>query len=116
VTAPSLQAAHLSGSGSAKLEDLSGDRFDADISGSGSLRAAGSVDKLDAHLSGSGAANLSQLRATDAVVSLSGSGTARVQSSTSLDATLSGSGDIFCIGHPSHVQQHVSGSGHVRVK
>jgi hypothetical protein len=47
------------------------------------------------------------------IVEIDGSGEAHVHAVRSLDAAISGSGDIAYGGHPAHVKRQVDGSGDI---
>jgi hypothetical protein len=64
-------------------------------------------------LDGSGNAQLNQLTASDTHAVLSGSGVIQVTATTSLEASVPGSGVIFYGGNPPRVTTSVTGSGAV---
>lgn len=129
----SIHAVSLSGSGDLVGQTtIKADHFSAAMSGSGDVTLMVEADELDASLSGSGDINLSG-RATDFTVSVSGSGdikaydleadfvTAMVSGSAdikvtaneSIDARVSGSGDIHYRGNPKKIKSKASGSGDI---
>lgn len=112
VTAKTLKALRVSGSGSAKLESLSTERLDVRISGSGAVAASGRAEHQNVDISGSGDFDGKACVGAEADVRISGSGRAVVNVSERLDAHVSGSGDVDYVGHPS-VNSVVSGSGRV---
>jgi len=83
------------------------------VSGSGLLSAAGTATRLDVTLSGDGQAQLSQLTATAVHAVVSGSGLIQVTATTSLDASVPGTGEIIYSGNPSQVTTSVTGTGTV---
>ena len=83
------------------------------ISGSGSLEADGSVDRVEAVISGSGSFAGRELATDDASAAVSGSGSIRVSVATSLEARVSGSGSATYYGNPVRVDSRVSGSGSI---
>lgn len=138
LTAANLDAHDLelriSGSGSATIEDVAAHRLEVGISGSGGLdvgrleadsasikisgsghveAGAGSLRSLESRTSGSGDVELSEVRVESATARVSGSGTVRLWASESLDATVSGSGDVGFQGNPHHLSMSCSGSGDV---
>lgn len=135
VTVPveSINGASLSGSGDlVGKTTIRADRFSTAMSGSGDVTLTIEADELDASLSGSGDINLSG-RATDFTVSVSGSGDIKafdleadfvkatvsgsadikVTANQSLEARVSGSGDIQYRGNPKKVNSKSSGSGDI---
>lgn len=115
ISTPSLDELSLSGSGDAVISGLAGGAFSIHVSGSGDVRASGSLDELVVSLSGSGDVELTDLAARRASVALSGSGDARIHATEELTAAISGSGDVSYRGSPK-VRKVVSGSGDVRAR
>jgi hypothetical protein len=113
IAAPVLVAADVSGAGRLRVDGISSDAFTATLSGAGTLSASGRTDRAVATLSGAGTLELAALVAKDVIVTLSGTGRAAVSASTSLDATVSGTGSVVYAGHPARVTTHVSGTGSV---
>lgn len=110
---PSLDAVSVSGSGDVELSDVAGKSLTLGLSGSGDIRASGTVGALVVSLSGSGDLDLSNLAATSARAQISGSGDIDLAVSERLDVVISGSGDVSYRGSPQVVSQ-VTGSGAVR--
>ncbi len=113
ITTPQLVGVSIAGSGDARAEGLDTDAFKASISGSGSIRAVGRCDQLDATISGSGDLRLEDLVARSVKVRIAGSGDARVHAHDKLDVSISGSGDVRYRGQPV-VTKSVAGSGSVK--
>jgi hypothetical protein len=113
VSAPSLEAVTLSGSGIVTVEDVEAGSFTVSLPGSGVVRASGGTGRLDVDLAGSGDAQLATLIARDVHVAVGGSGRVDVTATRSLDATVSGSGAILYGGDPARVTRNVTGSGAV---
>ncbi|MCL6275354.1 DUF2807 domain-containing protein [Muricauda sp. 2012CJ35-5] len=135
VTVPieDINAVSLSGSGDVvSRTTIKADDFDASMSGSGDVSLTVEAQSLNASLSGSGDINL-EGSATDFSVQVSGSGdvkaygleaefvTAQVSGSAdikvtanqSIDARVSGSGDISYRGNPKKIKSKASGSGDI---
>ena len=64
------------------------------IAGSGTLKAAGTAEKLELNLMGSGSAELGGLKAGGADVNIAGSGDATFASDGDVNANIMGSGDV----------------------
>ena len=114
VTAPSLEAASIGGSGDMRIDRVEGQRFAASIggsgdmqigalragqasfsvAGSGGIRAAGAAEATEISIAGSGNVSLGDLQARRARVSIAGSGDVSLQASESVDGSIIGSGDI----------------------
>ncbi|MFV8282893.1 GIN domain-containing protein, partial [Christiangramia marina] len=91
--------AALSGSGELDLNAGAGvDRFEAALTGSGSLTIVGSARELHATASGSGELDARHLRAASVEVGQTGSGSSTVQARQRVKASISGSGDIEVFG------------------
>lgn len=106
-----LQSLMLYGSGSILIEDYCAlDDLEAQITGSGNIRAKGTVTKLTTRISGSGNMLFSDLEAYDAKCTLTGSGNMYISVENELDVYLSGSGDVIYYGNPT-VNSYASGSG-----
>jgi hypothetical protein len=104
---------HLSGSGKVLLENVSQPDLVLGISGSGSLRAQGSVDHLTVSISGSGGATLADLTVKQLTVKVAGSGNIEASPKDVADITVSGAGDVRLLTRPAQLRSHVSGSGRI---
>lgn len=113
VTSPSVSQFDLSGSGELVLRDYDQPRLALSVSGSGEVKASGTVRTLSVDISGSGEADLSDLVTTDAEVTISGSGEARVAPTGTARIDIAGSGDVYLDTRPTSVQSDISGSGEV---
>jgi len=114
VTMKSLTGAIITGSGSIDIPDLQADSVSFDISGSGSINAAGTARTVDATISGSGNIDCSDVQAASAKARILGSGDITVFASENLQALVSGSGDVIYHGDPAEVDKSITGSGSVR--
>ena len=112
ITAASLNAVAVSGSGQLDVAPVGVSSFSVSISGSGSIAPSGSTASLSVDVSGSGAYLGANLSADTAEVNVSGSGQALVNASQDLVASVSGSGSIRYLGDPA-LTRTVSGSGTV---
>ncbi len=115
ITMPALTAARVSGVGDMSIREITGDSVTLTVSGVGSLSATGDVGNADVRVSGVGSANLAGLHADHVVVRVSGTGDATVFARTSVDASVSGIGDIVVHGNPESVIQSASGIGDVTI-
>jgi hypothetical protein len=101
----------LSGSGSIKI---SFDRLQAaevGISGSGSIKLVGSATAVTVRISGSGNADCSELICDNASAHVSGSGDIKLNANKSVEASISGSGNVTYTGAATDIKKHVAGSG-----
>lgn len=133
VTAPSLQAAEIAGSGNMRvgalrtarfsgsvagsgnllLDRIEADAADFDISGSGDVRASGRVRQAALGIAGSGNVDLAELESETANVSIAGSGNARLRASRTAAVSVMGSGDVTIDGGARCTVSRM-GSGSVR--
>ena len=111
VNVPTLDRVELLGVGDFNVTGLSGDLFEAFISGWGSVVASGAVDSVDVFLRGLGKASLFNLEATQARAWLQGFGSVEVNAGESLFARVHGFGTVFYTGNPSQVDAEVKGFG-----
>lgn len=115
VTLPgrAFRSIRIAGSGKLVMENVDQPELALRISGSGSMRAQGSVDRLTANVSGSGDARLGELAAKQATVHISGSGKVEASPKDSADVTISGSGDVKLLTRPAELRSKISGSGRI---
>ena len=113
ITNPEDMEIVVSGAGDVKME-LKAPSVKANISGAGSIVLKGDTKDVDLDLSGVGNAHCFDLLSENAKVRVSGVGDADVYASVSLDAHVSGVGDIKYKGGASNVNQQVSGAGSIK--
>lgn len=115
VTLPGRAFRHIriSGSGKLVMENVSQPDLDLRISGSGTVRAQGSVDQATIKVSGSGEAMLGDLAVKQLKVDISGSGKVEATPKDSADVKISGSGDVKLLSRPANLTSKVSGSGRI---
>jgi hypothetical protein len=137
IEAPNFEGLHLGGSGNLNAEtSLTGDRLklmisgssntiipemtfnycEISLSGSGNVTASGSATEAEVSISGSGDIKTEKLAVKNLSCSVSGSGNIICNTSDSLDAKISGSGNILYVGKPNSVKARVSGSGNVNAR
>jgi len=103
----------LRGSGDVTLADLAAGTLDVSISGSGDVEVDGRVDAQRIRISGSGDYDAVGLRSEAASAAVSGSGSIAIWVRETLEAAISGSGDIRYRGEPRLRRRSVSGSGDI---
>jgi len=111
ITVPPLEAIVLSGSGTIVVQNIHSQRLTLRLSGSGVLRARGTVTRLDVSLSGSGDAQLGHLVAHDARAVVSGGGRILLTATHTLHAAVPGRGAIVYGGNPAQVTRSITGTG-----
>ncbi len=93
--------------------DLNADELEVRMTGAGDLSLSGGAENASFRLTGAGDLEANGFSARRAVVILTGAGDADIRVSDSLEATLTGAGDLTCIGSPPDVRTRVTGSGRV---
>jgi Putative auto-transporter adhesin, head GIN domain len=111
LTVKDLTGIAVSGSGSARVSNLTTNSLTTQISGSGTITASGTANDQDIAISGSGGYQAEQLTSKTAKVQISGSGDASVLATELLDVKISGSGTLTYSGNPQQITQEISGSG-----
>lgn len=106
-------ALQISGSGNV-LGKLNVKTFDCVISGSGDVKLSGTAENSTASISGSGDFHARDLVTANTAIRVSGSGDAAVNATQTLDAHVSGSGDIRYTGGAKQVSTSTSGSGSIQ--
>lgn len=118
VNASSFTASKLhlqvSGSGAMLFGELAADELTLFINGSGDIEVSGQGGQtLTATVKGSGDISADAFPVQNCTAKVDGSGDIRVATSNYLNATVSGSGDIFYKGDPETLDAVTSGSGDV---
>lgn len=114
VAIPSLAGVKLSGTGDLTATGVRAVRFKVDLSGDGLLEVSGTAKHVDASLTGVGEARLGHLLTSDTRVVVSGTGSATVFATKSVDASVSGTGQVVYLGDPEHTKTSITGTGAVR--
>ena len=108
-----FEEATCTGSGDLVAEGIASDDVHLESTGSGDLTASGTTSTLGVDSTGSGGVDARDLLAGCVSVLCTGSGDVQVSASTSLDATLTGSGDVEVWGNPADCNVQTTGSGEV---
>ena len=112
LTVPELRSLKVLGSGDIVAEGVSGDLFTATVKGSGDIKVAGAVQRVEVDVLGSGDIKLFGLEAVDGQATVKGSGDIDIQASGTLNLSVLGSGDIEYRGG-AEVHKEVHGSGDI---
>lgn len=105
---------NISGSGSVEIEGLTVSNLNSEQTGSGNIGIdTGTVDTAEISITGSGDFDGRDVTASTANVRLTGSGNAELSVTDTLEARLSGSGDLTYYGQPQVSQQSTTGSGSI---
>lgn len=116
ITVGDLNQVSSSGASEIAVRGLHNAEFDIDVSGAGSVYAAGETGKLSVDLSGAADVDTKDLHAKSVTIDVSGASDAEVFASEELSADVSGVGNITYYGNPQTVTQEVSGVGSIRKK
>lgn len=88
----------------------------ATVSGAGDIKACGQANSLKGVVSGAGDLDASRLSAKRAELVVSGAGDIDAHVTESVNATVSGAGDIAIRGNPPEVNRSISGVGRIKLK
>lgn len=102
----------VSGSGDLVVPELRTSRLETSVSGSGGLTVGGTAASNDIRLSGSGKLKARDLKTETSRARISGSGSAYVYASRTAEGTISGSGSMYVAGG-AQLSSKTSGSGRV---
>lgn len=103
----------LSGSSKLAMDNVSQPDLAFKISGSGTVRAQGTVDHATVSVAGSGDARLADLAMKELTAKISGSGKVEAAPKDAADIKISGSGDVRLLSRPTRLTSHVAGSGRI---
>ncbi|MFQ5608057.1 MAG: head GIN domain-containing protein [Candidatus Zixiibacteriota bacterium] len=116
ITMPQLEDVSLKGIGDLLVRGFEGQSLEVELSGIGNIEIEGKVDELDATVSGIGDADLRDLEATRVWATVSGMGDLKVRATASVDARVSGFGDIVYYGRPKDIHRSISGFGDITAR
>ncbi len=102
----------ISGSGNITLA-TSASGLSAEISGSGKITLSGKANSLKARISGSGNVKAENLTVDTVDASISGSGDIYITANEEITARVSGSGNVYYKGEPERRDSQSSGSGRI---
>ncbi|MEO9511748.1 MAG: head GIN domain-containing protein [Flavobacteriaceae bacterium] len=102
----------IAGSGDISLT-VDATYVEASISGSGDINLAGKTVDFKVQVAGSGDIKAYELEAENVTAQVSGSADIKITANNSIDAKVSGSGDIHYRGNPDKIKTKTSGSGDI---
>ncbi|MBL0104138.1 MAG: DUF2807 domain-containing protein [Bacteroidetes bacterium] len=102
----------LSGSGDIRV-NLDTKSLKATLAGSGNVDLKGRAAETDLRITGSGNVNAKELNSFKSAISITGSGNGSVNVQSELDVNILGSGNLYYVSKPDHIQTKVLGSGKV---
>ena len=115
ITTPHLQSVKFNGAGGIEVTGLDEDSFDLGLTGAGNANVSGKAKSAAVSITGAGNAKMAGLQADKVSVTISGAGDVDVNAKESIDATITGAGNIKVSGHPKKVTKNISGAGSVKV-
>ena len=113
ITMVDLEAFALNGVGDVQITEFAGDSLEFDLHGVGDAKIDGKVGKLRVALMGVGDIEARGLKADHVKVELSGVGDCEVFAAESIDARVSGVGDLSYWGDPQQRSTKTSGIGDI---
>ena len=121
VTAPSLKAVNLAGSGTFNaLSPLQGEGMEVNVAGSGDITFDQSVNypRIELSVAGSGDLVCAELVADELEATLAGSGDLKVTSGSvrEAEANVAGSGDIVLTCAIENLEANIAGSGDIKAR
>lgn len=116
ITVENLESVDLSGACKIKVEGISTDSFELDMSGSSSGELSGKVKKFEIDLSGATKLDASQLISEAVEIEASGASNAEIYAVSSVDAETSGASNITIYGDPEKVKTDISGASDIKSK
>jgi hypothetical protein len=113
ISLPALRSFTDEGAGTTNITGLSGGNLKLQISGAGSIVAAGRADSETITLDGAGKIDATAVDAGDVTVDNNGLGWVHVRAHGRLKMTVNGVGEIRYAGNPSNVQSEINGVGRI---
>ena len=110
---PAKISFHSSGTGNIDGE-VDAPAISVSLSGTSTVKLQGRTKDFDCQISGVGHADCGNLESENTKVNVSGVGDAHVFASVRLDATVSGTGNVYYRGNPQNPQIHTSGVGSIK--
>lgn len=113
ITSPKLEAVAIEGTSTIRLNAIRAANFLIHSDGAGDLTANGQVAFLKIHIFGTGDVDVKQLIADQVQVEVKGAGDVVLTARKSLNASVSGVGDLVYFGRPKNVHTKISGVGDI---
>ena len=108
-----LRRIGIAGSGKLVMEKVSQPELALSITGSGSVRAQGTVDQATIAVTGSGDAKLGELAAKQVAITITGSGKVEAAPKDFAKVNITGSGDVRLLTKPASLRSTIAGSGRI---
>jgi hypothetical protein len=115
ISVPNLEGISSNGAGTIDISGLKNEKFEIDVNGAPTIRAAGETKLVDIDTNGAAKIDTHRLRAAQAIVDSKGVSKVEVHAADKLDVTVSGPSHVIYIGDPV-VNKTVNGPGSVQKK
>ncbi len=111
ISVPTVERISLSGAIDLSIRGVNNADLAVSLSGSGSVRASGKTGSFTAEASGASTIDARELRSKKVRAKISGACEAVIHAEESLDAEISGAGELIYYGDPARVSRRISGAG-----
>lgn len=115
ISVPNLEGISSNGAGTIDISGLKNEKFEIDVNGAPTIKAAGETKLVDIDTNGAAKIDTHRLRAAQAIVDSKGVSKVEVHAADKLDVTVSGPSHVIYIGDPV-VNKTVNGPGSVQKK
>ncbi len=116
ITVGDLKSIESSGASSLLVTDINNDDLMVNCSGASSIELFGRTEKFEVNISGAADLKAGELKAEIVNIDISGASNAIVFAAQSLNAQVSGVGNIDYYGNPPKIKTNVSGVGSINKK
>jgi hypothetical protein len=113
IGAHGIDSVSSSGVSTVSISKISGQRFEAEIVGAGDVRLSGRIESCNITLAGGAELHAQDLAAGIVDMRIDGAGEAEVHASQSLQATITGLGEVIYHGNPKKILKNITGLGTV---
>ena len=116
IEAKQLEKFIVEGAGKFRISNVNTEDFDIKLPGAANITIDGKCEEIRITIAGASSVNAEGLICNHGRVRISGAGTISLHASESIDARVSGMGQIEVYGDPEEIDQRVSGVGRIKLK
>ena len=116
ISLPTLEGLEVMGVVDAKLMNIDSDYLEIELKGAGEIEIEGKCGELELDVKGAGDIDAKDLKCEKVEIDLKGAGNASVYATVSVDADVSGVGNIRIYGKPKNVRKSVGGFGKISIR
>ncbi|PCI64080.1 MAG: hypothetical protein COB37_02670 [Kordiimonadales bacterium] len=116
ISLPTLAGLEVMGAVDAKLMNIDSDYLEIEIKGAAEIEIEGRCGELELDVKGAGDIDAKELKCEKVEIDLKGAGDASVYATVSVDADVSGVGNIRIFGKPKEVRKSVGGFGKISIR